>query len=227
MIDWGHVVGTHLPHLMFLGVVLLGAQIVHQVVRDLGLTLHPATLWSQRDTVWAAVTDLFTKWTLGILELVQSLDLFSPAVKTTFAILVVLAWYMSRQNPVYLLSFATFQAPDSWKCSHKDIMEIIRRQKCFNDVSLDFMARILERSGTGQATAWPPGITQCLAGPDIPADRSMTATRKESETVIFDIVERALKKANVQPREIDVLIINCSLFSPTPSLCAMVLCESH
>jgi predicted naringenin-chalcone synthase len=223
MIDWGHVVGTHLPHLMFLGVVLLGAQIVHQVVRDLGLTLHPATLWSQRDTVWAAVTELFAKWTLGILELFQSLDLFSPAVKTTFAILVVLAWYMSRQNPVYLLSFATFQAPDSWKCSHKDIMEIIRRQKCFNDVSLDFMARILERSGTGQATAWPPGITQCLAGPDIPADRSMTATRKESETVIFDVVDRALKKANVQPREIDVLIINCSLFSPTPSLCAMVL----
>jgi predicted naringenin-chalcone synthase len=28
--------------------------------------------------------------------------------------------------------------------------------------------------------------------------------------------------ANVKPREIDILIINCSLFSPTPSLCAMV-----
>lgn len=223
MIDWGHVLGTHLPHLMLLGVVVLGAQIVHQVVADLGITLDPATIWNQRDTVIAAVTELFSKWTTGLLELFQSLDLFNTAVKTTFAVLVVLAWYMGRQTPVYLLSFATFQAPDSWKCSHKEICDIMRRQKCFNDVSLEFMERILERSGTGQATAWPPGITQCLDGPDVAADSSMAASRKEAETVIFDIVEKALKKANVHPREIDVLVINCSLFSPTPSLCAMVL----
>lgn len=223
MIDWGHVVGTHLPHLMLLGVVLLIAQIVHQVVMDLGMTLqNPVTLWNQRDTVGAAVAELLTKWTLNLYDLVQSLDLFTPAVKTTFAILVVLAWVMSRQNPVYLLSFATFQAPDSWKCSHKDILEIVRRQDCFNDISIDFMQRILERSGTGQATAWPPGITQCLQKGK-KADRSMAASRKESETVIFDIVQQALTKAKVTPREIDILVINCSLFSPTPSLCAMVL----
>ena len=27
------------------------------------------------------------------------------------------------------------------------------------------------RSGTGQATAWPPGIIKCLDNPDTPADR--------------------------------------------------------
>jgi predicted naringenin-chalcone synthase len=224
MIDWGHVLGTHLPHFMFFGILVLGAQIVYQAATDVGIQpVDPSTVWRQRDTIGLAVQALFTKWTSGCAELIQSLDLFSPAVKTTFAVLVVLAWYMSRQNPVYLLSFATFQAPDSWKCSHADICEIMRRQKCFTPTSIEFMERILERSGTGQATAWPPGITQCLQSPDIVADRSMVASRKESETVIFDIVERALQKANVHPREIDVLVINCSLFSPTPSLCAMVL----
>ena len=100
---------------------------------------------------------------------------------------------------------------------------MMRRQRCFNDESLGFMQRILERSGTGQATAWPPGILKSLQ-PDAPvADRSMAASREEAETVIFDVVEQALKKANVKPREIDILVINCSLFSPTPSLCAMVL----
>lgn len=223
MINWGHVVGTHLPHLMLFGVVILAAQIVHQVVTDLGITLDPITIWNQRDTVSAAVTALLVQWTTGLLDLLQSLDLFSPAVKTTFAVLVVAAWYMGRQNPVYLLSFATFQAPDAWKCSHQDICEIMRRQKCFTEDSVQFMERILERSGTGQATAWPPGIVQCLDGSNVEADRSMAASRKEAEMVIFDIVDKALKKANVDSREIDVLVINCSLFSPTPSLCAMVL----
>jgi len=219
MINWGHVIGTHAPHLLLFGMVLLVAQIVHQVVSDLGITVE--NLWTHRDTVISAVRDLFVQWTANLQALVTTLDLFSPAVKTTFAVLVIAVWYMRRQNPVYLLSFATFQAPDSWKCSHKDISQIMKRQGCFTEQSLEFMDRILERSGTGQATAWPPGIVQSLNGEK--ADRSMAASRQEAETVIFDVVERALKKANVKPREIDVLVINCSLFSPTPSLCAMVL----
>lgn len=223
MINWGHVVVTHAPQVMLFGVVLLFAQIVHQVVADLGIPLHPRNVWNQRETVWAAVHELLHLWSSNVLELVQSLDLFSPAVKTTFALLLVAAWYLRRQNPVYLLGFATFKAPDSWKCSHKDICEIMRRQQCFSKESISFMERILERSGTGQATAWPPGIVQCLDDPDKEADRSIAASRKEAETVIFDVVEKALKRSRVHPREIDVLVINCSLFSPTPSLCAMVL----
>jgi FAE1/Type III polyketide synthase-like protein len=223
MINWGHVMGTHAPHLLLLGMVILAAQIVHQVVTDLGIPSHPMTVWHQREQVWNAVTDLFAQAISALGNLMDSFDLFGPAVKITFAVLAVLAWYMRRQNPVYLLSFATFQAPDSWKCSHKDIVDIMRRQKCFTEDSIGFMERILENSGTGQTTAWPPGIVQCLKDETVAADRSMVASRKEAETVIFDIVDKALKTANVHPREIDVLIINCSLFSPTPSLCAMVL----
>jgi predicted naringenin-chalcone synthase len=223
MISWGHVVVTHAPQVMLFGVVLLFAQIVHQVVTELGMPLHPKTVWMQRDMVWSAVHDLLAQWSNNVVQLFQTLDLFSPAVKTTFALLVVAALFLRRQNPVYLLGFATFKAPDSWKCSHKDICEIMRRQKCFTDDSIDFMERILERSGTGQATAWPPGIVQCLEKANCKADASIAASRKEAETVIFDVVEQALARSKVHAREIDVLIINCSLFSPTPSLCAMVL----
>ena len=54
-------------------------------------------------------------------------------------------------------------------------------------------------------------------------DTSIEASRKEAESVIFDVVESALKKAKLHPHEVDILVINCSLFSPTPSLCAMVI----
>lgn len=221
MINWGHVVVTHAPQVMFFGFVLLFAQIVHQVVTDLGIP--SSTVWSHRETVLAAVKELLTKWSSKLFEVWSSLDIFSPAVKTTFALLVLAAWYLRRQNPVYLLSFATFKAPNSWKVSHKEICEIMRRQKCFSDSSIQFMERILERSGTGQATAWPPGIVKCLDDPNVLSDRSIAASRKEAETVIFDVVEKALQQSKVHPRDIDILIINCSLFSPTPSLCAMVL----
>jgi len=41
--------------------------------------------------------------------------------------------------------------------------------------------------------------------------------------VMFGCFAELLKRANLNPRQIDILIINCSLFNPTPSLCAMVM----
>ena len=221
MIDWTHVLLTHAPHLMVVGIVVLLAMIVHQVVQQLGLQDVEWTMDTVR-TVASEIHSLF----ISLYEIIlysRGFDLFSPAVKTTALVLLVLYWFIHQEKPVYLVAFSTFKAPDSWKLSHNQIMEIMRRQKCFTEESLAFLHKILERSGTGQATAWPPGITRCLESEDTPSDRSMAASRAESEAVIFDVVEQALRKANVKPREIDFLIINCSLFSPTPSLCAMVL----
>lgn len=43
--------------------------------------------------------------------------------------------------------------------------------------------------------------------------------------MIFDCVRKLLDKTNTKASEIDILVINCSLFSPTPSLCSMVINE--
>jgi len=50
----------------------------------------------------------------------------------------------------------------------------------------------------------------------------MAASREEAEAVIFPIVQRVLEKTGLAAKDIDFLIVNCSLFSPTPSLCAMI-----
>lgn len=223
MIDWTHVLLTHAPHLMVVGIVVLLAMIVRQVINELGLQDVEWTMDTVR-MIASEIQSLFASL-YEIILYSRGFDLFSPAVKTTALVLLVLYWFIGREKPVYLMSFATYKAPDSWKLSHDQILEIMRRQRCFTEESLGFLQRILERSGTGQATAWPPGITRCLESPDTPADRSMEASRAEAKAVIFDVVEEALRKANVKPREIDFLIINCSLFSPTPSLCAMVLSQ--
>ena len=224
MVNWTHVLGTYLPLLLTIGIFLLIGLVIWQVVHDIVEQAGDTSVQFSLDTVYlvfAAVRDLFVRVIDQIIHLRRE-ALFSPAVETTAVVLVVLAWLLRMDNPIYLLSFATFKAPDSWKVSQAEIVEMMRRQGCFTEDSLNFMKRLLERSGTGQSTAWPPGIVQCLQDGK-KTDRSMEASRKEAETVIFDIVENAFRKANVKPKEIDVLVINCSLFSPTPSLCAMVI----
>lgn len=218
MINWSHVLGTYLPVLFVIGLGVLLAQIVHQVVNDLSYSIgHQANIFD----ILSALRELFSKLFERALHLSHNETLLATPVKITALVLFVMAWLLRMDNPVYLLSFATFHAPESWKVSHEQIIEMMRRQNAFTEDSIDFMRRLLVRSGTGQNTAWPPGIVQCLDGKE--TDRTIEGSRKEAETVIFDIVEKALKKANVKPKEIDVLVINCSLFSPTPSLCAMVV----
>lgn len=222
LVNWTHVVGTYLPVLLTLGIFVLIGLLVWQVVTDI-IEKAGGEFEFSTETVFTVAT-AFRDLIFRVYEQVINLRgeaIFSPAVEAAAVVLVVMAWILHYEHPIYLLSFATFKAPDSWKVSQNEIIEMMRRQNCFTDDSIDFMGRVLLRSGTGQSTAWPPGITQCLEGKA--SDRSIERSREEAQTVIYDIVENALKKAKVHPKEIDVLVINCSLFSPTPSLCAMVI----
>ena len=99
-------------------------------------------------------------------------------------------------------------------------MQIFKSQDEFTDESTEFMKHVQERSGAGNTTACPPEISQCLKGKK--ADRSIERSREESETITFDVVSKALEKSNCSPKEIYMLIFNCLLFSPAPSLCALV-----
>eukprot|EP00581_Thalassiosira_minuscula_P019376 CAMPEP_0183715020 /NCGR_PEP_ID=MMETSP0737-20130205/9398_1 /TAXON_ID=385413 /ORGANISM="Thalassiosira miniscula, Strain CCMP1093" /LENGTH=550 /DNA_ID=CAMNT_0025944073 /DNA_START=63 /DNA_END=1715 /DNA_ORIENTATION=+ len=230
-VNWSHVIGTYLPTLFLVGIGVLLAQIVHQVVMDLSSKAEhkakPGEFEFSIETIMAVVLgvrgiflSLFNNYLITPLQSGEG-GVLSSHVKITALILVIIGWLLTNDNPIYMLAFSTFKAPDSWKVSHAEIIQMMRNQKCFTEDSIKFMARLLERSGTGQSTAWPPGIVQCLKEKE--TDRSIAASRNEAETVIFDIVESALKKAKLHPREIDILVINCSLFSPTPSLCAMVI----
>ena len=40
---------------------------------------------------------------------------------------------------------------------------------------------------------------------------------------MFETVHNVLRDSNVHPRQVDILIVNCSLFNPTPSLSAMIV----
>jgi len=222
MVNWSHVISTYLPHIFVLGIAVLIAQIFHQVVTEITSEqdLKSFPVIEMTTVVLTAIQKLIFRQIDSIVSLREE-ALFSSAVETTFVLLLVMAWIVRMDNPVYLLSFSTFKAPESWKVSHDQIIEMMRRQKVYTDESLEFMQRLLARSGTGQSTAWPPGIVQCLDG--IPSDNSIKWSRQEAKTVIFDVVEQAMRKANVSAEDIDVLVINCSLFSPTPSLCAMVI----
>ena len=148
----------------------------------------------------------------------------SATLSLTFLIVAAVTMALSllcRKQRIYCVESAVFVPPQSWRISHDEQKNVARAQGCYNEESLSLMFRTLDKSAIGGSSHMPPayhpskdGITKGLF--------DMAASREEAEAVVFPIVREVLDKAKLSPCDIDFLIVNCSLFTPTPSLCAMI-----
>ncbi|KAL4420938.1 hypothetical protein ABPG77_001421 [Micractinium sp. CCAP 211/92] len=135
----------------------------------------------------------------------------------TLAVLLVVHLVRRRTQPIYLLDFECFRPEDSLKVTYNRFVTGSRDSGFFDDESMDFQTRILHKSGLSEETFFPPGLHKD------PPEFDMVWARQEAELVMFNAVADLLAKTGLKPRQIDVLVVNCSLFNPTPSLSAMII----
>jgi 3-ketoacyl-CoA synthase len=146
------------------------------------------------------------------------LNLVIVILCTMLTVISATLYFMSRPRQVYLLNFACYKPDSSNLCTRKTFIQQTRLVKNFTEESLAFQKKILERSGYGEKTY------ASKAHLEIPMfDLSVKAARKEAEQVMFGAIDELLAKTGVMSNDIGILIVNCSLFNPTPSLSAMVV----
>ncbi|PSS33602.1 3-ketoacyl-CoA synthase [Actinidia chinensis var. chinensis] len=153
---------------------------------------------------------------LGIVRSVH-LDIVHVLCSSFLVIFIATVYFMSKPRSIYLVDYACYKPPVTCRVPFATFMEHSRMNLKDSPKSVDFQMRILERSGLGEETCLPPAIHY------IPPNPTMEAARGEAELVIFSAIDALMKKTGVKPKDIDILIVNCSLFSPTPSLTAMVV----
>lgn len=148
-----------------------------------------------------------------------------PIVLEIMAVLAIIVAYVTRMKPsVYCLENCVFVPPESWQVSKDDLVKMMSANGDFDETSLEFTKRMLERSGTGEKTNWPPSYIGSRDGVT-KASTNVDVAREEAKEVVFPLVKEVLERTGIAPEQIDILIINCSLFVPTPSLCALVCNE--
>jgi predicted naringenin-chalcone synthase len=160
-----------------------------------------------------------------------------------YAIIAACVYYLLKSKPsVYMMDFAMFEAPKSWQINRAEIHQILSRhgQKVgaeegtgdFTAASISFMTKLLNNSGTGEATSWPPGTTRLLQHGQVDpttgeviekADTSLVAARRIAHTVLVGALRTLLaRNPGIKAKDIDFLVVNCSLFCPTPSLASNI-----
>eukprot|EP00257_Ricinus_communis_P015512 XP_015573443.1 3-ketoacyl-CoA synthase 11 [Ricinus communis] len=132
-------------------------------------------------------------------------------------VFIITLYYMSKPTKVYLVDFSCYKPKPSHKVTREHCFQIAAACGCFTEESLTFQRKILEKSGFGQMTYGPKGLTKC------PQDQSIAEARSETEMVISGAIDELLSKTGVNPRDIGILVVNNSLFNPIPSLSSVIV----
>lgn len=144
-------------------------------------------------------------------------NLISVILCSTLLVFLSTLYFLTRPRPVYLVDFACYKPEESRKCTRKIFMDQSQMTGSFTESSLEFQRKILEKSGLGESTYLPEAVL------NIPPNPSMQEARKEAATVMFGALDQLFAKTSLKPKDIGILVVNCSLFNPTPSLSAMVI----
>ncbi|KAK6916581.1 FAE1/Type III polyketide synthase-like protein [Dillenia turbinata] len=120
-------------------------------------------------------------------------------------------------NLVMVLNYACYLPPSHLKVTFSQCMESSRLSGEFDESSLEFQRKILERSGLGEETYAPESMRYS------PVRRSLAAAREETEEVMFDALDSLFANTNINLKDIGILVVNCSLFNPAPSLSSIIV----
>jgi len=177
----------------------------HLISHSLHLLLIPTFL------LLSSVTRLHSLLTYVHLNL--PLSIFISSILASLA-----TFYLkNRPRPVYLVDTSCYKPSACYKVTREIFMKQFQSSGTFTADSIAFQRRMLERSGLGQATYLPKSLLT------VPLSPSMDTARDEAMTVVFGAIDNLLEKTGVGAKEIGVLVVNCSLFCPTPSLSAMIV----
>ncbi|CAO2817851.1 unnamed protein product [Amaranthus hypochondriacus] len=120
-------------------------------------------------------------------------------------------------RPTYLVDFACYSPPKELKVSKEDFINLARKSGKYDEKTIKFQAKALKHSGIGDETYLPKTIFQ----PGF--EKSLKESREEASMVIFGVVDNLLASSKINPKDISILIVNCSALNTTPSLSAMVI----
>ena len=173
--------------------------------------LH-STLWELvRFSVLLLVTSI------QVLSLLHGWNpIFHLLSLTCFFLVFILKPLLSKPH-VYLVDFSCLKPPNFCRVPFSSFLEHTSMIGSFDRESIDFMAKILASSGLGEQTYLPPALHY------IPPMTDLQESIKEVHMVLFHVMEDLLSKTKLSPRDIDILIINCSGFCPSPSLSSIII----
>ncbi|KAI3778963.1 hypothetical protein L2E82_08353 [Cichorium intybus] len=152
------------------------------------------------------------------LQYLHDPSFISYIIPFSLAIIIIFTiYFMNKSRTVYLLDFSCFKPPSMYRVPHATAYEHGRIILASHQKGVEFLVRVFERAGLGAETSLPHPLHY------IPPNPTLMGAREETELVIFSAMDSLFQETAVSPQDIDIVIVNCGLFNPNPSISSMVI----
>ncbi|EEF35590.1 acyltransferase, putative [Ricinus communis] len=123
-----------------------------------------------------------------------------------------------RDQCCYMLDYECYKAPEDRMLDTESCVKLVLRNKNLGLEQYRFLLQTIVNAGIGNETYGPRNI---IEGRE--ENPSLEDAFSEIDDIMFDTLDKLFERTGISPSEIDILVVNVSLFSPAPSLTARVV----
>ena len=124
-----------------------------------------------------------------------------------------------KPKKVFVKDFSVYCNTDPlYQTSNTFFLEMGRSLYKQRSSAMNFLRKISLRNGMGPKCALPPAMVNHKQPPFTIED-----SREEIECCIYPTVQKLLDKTGISAKQIDILVTNCIIFCPTPSISSMIV----
>lgn len=158
-----------------------------------------------------------------LMDLLLQLLCILPLLYSLFGLFKLIL--QRRGQSCYMLAYECFKPPEDMKIDTDSCARIVLRNKNLGLEEYRFLLKTIVSSGIGEHTYCPRNVLE--GREECP---SLKDTHAEIDEIMFTTLDNLFKRTGFSPSEIDILVVNVSLFSPAPSLTARIInryCAGH
>lgn len=147
--------------------------------------------------------------------------IFLPVSVLCFIYLIfkLLKLIMGKTNQhCYMLAYECYKATEDRKLDSKTCASVAIRNKNLGLEDFRFLFKTMVNSGIGEQTYAPENV---LSGKE--EFPNFVDSLSEMDDIFFQTLDNLFAKSGISPREIDILVVNVSLLSPSPSLTSRIV----
>ncbi|XP_065871489.1 3-ketoacyl-CoA synthase 19-like [Euphorbia lathyris] len=138
-----------------------------------------------------------------------------------FCFIIFYVWkmiYQKRKSSCYMLHYECYKAPEERRLDTDSCARVVLRNKNLGLEEYRFLFQTICNSGIGEATYAPKNVVEGRE-----ESPSLYDAYLEIDEIVFGTIDKVFEKTGISPSEIDILVVNVSLFSPSPSLTSRVV----
>ncbi|XVF75433.1 hypothetical protein PTKIN_Ptkin13bG0188500 [Pterospermum kingtungense] len=117
-----------------------------------------------------------------------------------------------------MLAYECYKATEDRKLDSEACVRVAFRNKNLGIDQYRFLLQTMVNSGLGEETYGPRNV---LTGRE--QTPNLEDAHSEMDEIMFDTLDKLFTKTGVSPSEIDILVVDVSLFAPAPSLTARII----